>query len=282
MIDSKFDELLKELIKDYKLTDFEDEIFKISKPAIVILANEEDKFEEVGNTRFGHQPDVYPELENWLVEQEKINKQPCFLGQINLGDISKYQNILPDEGILYFFDSSIKYYKGNISNLRKISIEEKELWISPLAMKYNVTQNPDGSLNYIGRDASVPYKVEFKIARTLPYEDTDIVSNSKISENYEIADKYQELVYKLDEILEKENKYIGNLFGHYSWEYVISREIMSKLKCKYEEMVTLLTLVSENNVNFQFSDGGEATCCIKSSDLKNLKFNKAVWETASS
>ena len=41
-------------------------------------------------------------------------------------------------------------------------------------------------------------------------------------------------------------------------------------------------MVSENNVNFILSDGGEEACCIKSSDLKHLKFNKAVWETASS
>ena len=86
LINNEFDKLLKELIKDYKLTEFEDEIFKISKSIIVILANEKDKFEEVGNMRFGYQPDGYPELENWLIEREKIKKQPCFLCKINLGN----------------------------------------------------------------------------------------------------------------------------------------------------------------------------------------------------
>ena len=47
MINNEFDKLLKELIKDYKLNEFEDKIFKISKPTIVILANEEDKFEKL-------------------------------------------------------------------------------------------------------------------------------------------------------------------------------------------------------------------------------------------
>jgi hypothetical protein len=246
----EFDKLLEKRIKYYKLTEYRDEIYRISKKAILIYTKDEDKLNEVGNTRFFGQPDIYPELEKWLIKKEKKSFQPRFFCQINLKDIAEYQNLFPKEGILYFFDSGVKYYKGKISNLRKITSKEKKIWIDRLS-------------TYEFSPESIPFKVEFNLLRTLP-ADFMHIGEPALSENYD----YTKLVSSVNHIFHKKN-YIGNIFGYYDSEDEIIEGTMSELNCIYDDMVTLLSLLSEVGE-------GEHSFCIKLSDLLKFKFNKAV------
>src|SRR5690606_33198558 len=112
-------EKLLELLEQYGLSHRADEILSQCKPSIHLsLQYDMDEADiPIGASKVGGSPDVPPDFV-W----PQWNDIPLtFIAQFRLSDVKPYdvENLLPENGMLYFFFESLSYYKLTFEDKRK-------------------------------------------------------------------------------------------------------------------------------------------------------------------
>jgi uncharacterized protein YwqG len=119
--------LLRELISKHALSETEETIISNAVDCCTLLLGREERYNNVGNSRYGGDPDLPPFID-WPQSDGDFYG---FLMQVNLADIPDIENNpLPSSGLLYFFilddedSTSVKakvlLYQGDMSQLRRV------------------------------------------------------------------------------------------------------------------------------------------------------------------
>jgi len=285
-----------ELIEKHDLIPHQDKILEIAQDNIIIRKTEQDDYSELGNSRFGGYPDL-PEGFQWPKSDvpsaiEDTGKFCQFLGQINLTDISLFQDKLPKNGMLYFFIGSNSYY-GHIDNENR---EDAGIFYYPEQIKdveiYSLTR-PDFVLETEDEDADLdnssslknPYKVTFEQSMSLPYWGDVIFQQTMdlYKDEYSIKDpieisKYESL-YREYMDFQKDNNNIEHLttmFGYIWSDDVNVREnagFYDGRSSNPENWEILLNFQSDSDIGFTFGDYGFFYFLVHKDDLNKLDFS---------
>ncbi len=273
------EKVLNKLITEFNLEEYKDEIYKLSAPTIIFKSSKLDKYENIGNTRFGGFPDL-PEDIDWPISNGENDKEDKgkfynFICQINLQDIAHLNNYLPKSGLLYFFSGEyysepeikIIYYSGDLNKLVKKEVDNDNIVGGLVAV------------DIINNTASkVPmykaYKVKIENILTIPNPYLNKVKKSVIGQNKEIEDRYSDMYDNYHESLEEE--YTASMLGHFYWEY----EVKDNEDFLYA--LILLEVNSDRKIDFCFSDAGILAFSINEKDLKNKNFEKIYAAVSSS
>ncbi|HSI82922.1 MAG: DUF1963 domain-containing protein [Candidatus Methylacidiphilales bacterium] len=98
-MDAQEEQDLLEHLEEYGLGDSADAVLGTAMESVTLAAEEPDDYTQPGITRLGGWPDLAPEME-WPLEDEQYFS---FLAQINLTDLAAYGAPLPPSGLLYFY-----------------------------------------------------------------------------------------------------------------------------------------------------------------------------------
>ncbi|MEK7433975.1 MAG: DUF1963 domain-containing protein, partial [Cyanobacteriota bacterium] len=202
------EKILNKLITEFNLEEYKDEIFKLSSSTIIFKSSKRDKYENIGNTRFGGFPDL-PEDIDWPISNGKNDKDEKgqflnFICQINLQYIAHLNNYLPKFGLLYFFSGEyysnpeikVIYYSGDLNQLVKKEVDNDDIVGGLL------------SVDIINNTASkVPmykaYKVKIENILTIPDPFLNKIEKSIIAQNKEIKDRYYDLYHNYYECIKE-------------------------------------------------------------------------------
>lgn len=206
-----------------------------SKPTYLIKLDGKEDYSKVGNSRLGGVPDLPSNFKYPIVIENGQIKHYVFIAQINLTEIpSNSENILPNNGMLYFFIHNDNESMSKVEHLVLYSKEIKEL------KKFEVPHN----VQFTGTSYTKPFtsqKITFKPERSI-----DLYH---LSENHSA---YLESKADFYQIFDRKSRLEGY---HYGGGSIIEANIIQELEVlPYEETFFLTSgylighkLYSESN-----------------------------------
>lgn len=211
-------------------------------PAIDILKNESSE-PYLGCSRFGGVPDL-PAGTKWPTYNMKPYR---FLGQINFSEITSTETGIPKSGLLSIFvfddyeeDCYLEAYEeGYIHAIFTPDTTNLETIVPPNSI--------------IGKSTVI----EFSEALDLPYDEYQV-------EDWPF-DEYEEDIYsEIRESLHKSSDYLLGYPSHCTLAYNPTPGT---------EWISLLTISSDDDLEWCWHDGDNLMIFIKGEDLKNLDFS---------
>lgn len=259
------------MLSQFELLDYKEEILKSSKPCIRLFPSTcKDEEIPIGASKFGGDPDLPV---GFNIPKYK-NNTFSFLAQINCQDISQYdiESILPEKGFIYFFYECQNFVSG-------IEITDKNYW---KVMYYdgpreNLKRTPISQ--YLSKgNFFTPALVEEKLG--VSFADLD----SHELENMEWED-YGDSYIQFLEYFEKKVKSTHHLLGQPKVVQMnvieevlpLIQEFKNNKNISAEDLVLLLQLdTDETNTNMLWGDEGIIHFFITKEDLKERNFQD-VW-----
>lgn len=284
-------EYIDKMLIENELMDLKEYIYQNIKNSIKITTLEEEDYSEVGSTRIAGYPDV---PDGFIWPKTKDGEFMTFIAQLNMIEISKYdvENILPKQGILYFFigrdepaydiEHKVIYIEHN-ENIKLMEIEETTILEDDYKCEFK------------------PFKASANSSLDIPnyaYMDYDIIDNS---------DSYFDMQ---EQIKGRDNNYIGCISGYPEGQHddveleaalkIILNENynyslrekdklikyfngdMDKTDEEINNIYMLLEINSDSKVGFQWWDCGYIHFFIRKEDLINKDFNRTYLSLYSS
>lgn len=296
---------IEDTIKENKLEDIRDLLYKYAEPCIEICVEEEENYTKVGNSRIGGYPDL-PSNIQWPCEEDEYY---TFIAQINLSELP--QNVveeLPKEGILYFFlgidepsydiEHKVFYYNGDITKLEKtmppkgkeeVCFDEREF------ISCKVSFNPQISIKIDSEASEKIFQDYIEIYEILCCSSDTIWGQADAKRDaYFYRNELGSLMFNHYKSIEELMKEIEEkrTDGNEEYAQILEGEVLPKLihynKNKelhekgIEEWHSLLKLSSLDEVGMCWWDAGDLEFLINKTDLKNLNFTNTYADIASS
>ncbi|ATP42406.1 hypothetical protein CSE16_08590 [Solibacillus sp. R5-41] len=217
---------------------------QVLRPAIDVLKHKDAEL-QLGCSRFGGEPDLQVGSE-WPTYGTNPYR---FLGQINFAEIPSTEANFPTKGILSLFvaddhpdyDCNLEVFEeGYIHGIYIPELTNLETIISP---------NPD-----IGRAIAIKFSSRIDI----PFDEYQL-KDSPFMENQ--SDQYTEI----RDSLHKSTDYLLGYPSHYTLAYDPTPG---------EEWVSLLTIDSDDDLEWCWHDGDKLMIFIELERLKNLDFSR--------
>lgn len=215
---------------------------QVMHPAIDILKNE-NRQPYLGCSRFGGAPDLPVDTE-WPT----YNMEPYrFLGQINFSEITDAETGLPKSGLLSLFvadDSEGECYletweEGYIHAI-----------FTPETTKLETIMPP----NSINSKATV---IEFSKTIDIPYDEYQV-------KDWPFDEEESDIYSEIRESLHKSSDYLLGYPSHCTLAYDPTPGA---------EWISLLTIISDDNLEWCWHDGDKLMIFIQREHLKNLDFS---------
>ncbi|MBU3107967.1 DUF1963 domain-containing protein [Clostridium gasigenes] len=150
---------LENIIEKNNLKDIQALMLKDAEPCFSICIQEEEDYKKIGNSRIGGYPDLPPNIQ-WPVEEDNYY---TFIAQINLSELPGNDiKFLPNKGIMYFFlgfddmasdiDHKVLYYNGDLSMLKKtmppegkeeVNFEERDFISHKVSLSEDISISSD-------------------------------------------------------------------------------------------------------------------------------------------
>lgn len=277
---------LEEAINSSLLSPYRENMVNLIKPSINLCLKFKKEI-EIGKSKFGGSPDLPINLK-WPLSKDGIPYN--FLCQINLSDDLikyKFNHLIKEGGILYFFVDSQSAYSGKVIFLENKNIlERREM---PVVKPKRSLFKQLFSIGYKKPIKFQPYEIRYDIKYTIPAYDSLIV---------EKKNREKGLKLKLENIIANEsffdiftskncaNKTKHQLFGYYQGNQNGFLEVQLKYKTykepdqlsdeELEELIkwrTLLQIDSDDMIGFNWGDSGSIIFLIKESDLLQKDFS---------
>lgn len=246
-------ERLRALITENGLGDFQETILALAKESVSLQTTVSDDYSTIGNTRMGGVPDwpahlAYPSEDGLLYN---------FLCQVNCSDLKGFTQLLPDQGMLYFFigdsetasdvDVRVVYYDGPLSALQKYDLDG-----ASYINEYDVYTD-------------APFRVKWEGTISLPYAGSD-----ELEEHFsddDLADRYSDV--------QRDPSWPDGHGLLISYPYAIGEDPRLHQLDEGEqvdEWVCLLELGDDRNTGFCFWDAGFLQFLIRKEDIKRRDF----------
>ncbi len=271
--DKAFLDIFNPALEKAKLTGYRKELLSMVRKSVEFTTTEEEDYRIKGNTRFGGAPDLpktiqYPTTDGdlWI-----------FLAQINLEEISVFQDYLPGNGILYFFiedmeDANAKvFYNDGNDALATFQYDDEDL----LFYDENMDDEPfTGFKAKVNASWSLPdlYNEKNRL-------DSETIRLLEIENDAGMEERYSK--FRI-EVSERNRDKDDNNEPHGINTYVFCQnesveEEAAKLKGgRTEEWMVLLSLGYDRNTEFCFWDAGTLTFVIRKQDLSIADFSNVV------
>lgn len=226
-----------------------------------------DEYLEIGDSKIGGCPDLPINME-WPKFE---NKYMPFFAQLNFSQIKKYdkENLLPENGILYFFISHSDYvdymcsdncyktyktivYSGDINNL--------ERKIKPKSLKKG--KDEYGIQGFLGTG-----KISFENIFTFPSPTSSIFEHLDF-DNYLTEKEYD--IYSELTNRDERNQILG-------YPFLVQNELWNE-KTEDKDWVLLLQLSEVCELDLHWGDAGVNYIYIKKKDLKNKNFDNILYD----
>ncbi len=238
-------ENFKEIIEQSDIGNHKEYLLQYSRPAIDILKKQEAEL-RLGCSRFGGAPDL-PIGSEWPTYGTKPYR---FIGQINFAEIPPTEAGLPAKGLLSLFAAD------------RLPDDDSDPDLEPFEEGYiHGIYIPDpANLETI----PPPYSetggavvVEFSPTIDIPYDEYQL-------KNSPFTEEESEIYTELRESLHKSPDYLLGYPSHYSLGYNPTPE---------GEWVSLLTIDSDDDLEWCWHDGDKLMIFIEAARLKNLDFS---------
>jgi len=243
-----FENLLKTLAtsKIAKHTEF---IRQTIRPTFDIIKNKDIK-PFLGCSRFGGLPDL-PAGSEWPTYDSIPYR---FLGQINFADISLDNDCFPSNGLLSFFVAD-----GEQDGEGKFWLDEGyiyAIYISDLT-NLKTMPTPKPPENYVIENPTPTFVLEFIPTVNIPFDEYQVNNWPFDREETDIYDKIRDSLHKSD-------NYLLGYPTHFSLAYNPTPG---------PEWISLLTINSDNNLEWCWHDGDYLMVFIEKEKLKKLDFS---------
>lgn len=233
-----------ELIEQSGIRDHKEFLCRVMRPAFDILQNKETE-SRLGCSRFGGAPDL-PVGSEWPTYGMRPYR---FLGQINFAEIPQSDAILPEKGLLSLFvaedDPDHDDYMETSEDgfIHAIYIPE----ITELA----TLMPPD-------LDVDMTKVIEFSPTSAIPYDEYQV-------KDWPFKEDESELYTEIRSSLHKSSDYLLGYPSHRSLAYDPTPGA---------EWISLLTIDSDDNLNWCWHDGDKLMIFIERERLKNFDFSR--------
>nr|WP_278246547.1 YwqG family protein [Clostridium lundense] len=215
---------------------------EVIRPAIDILKNE-DSEPHLGCSRFGGAPDL-PVGSEWPTYNMKPYR---FLGQINFSEITSAETDLPKSGLLSLFvmDDFEEEYdletweEGYIHAIFTPDTTNLETIVSPNSI--------------VGKSTVI----EFSPTIDIPYDEYQV-------KNWPFTEEENDIYSEIRESLHKSSDYLLGYPSHCTLAYDPTPGT---------EWISLLTISSDDDLEWYWHDGDKLMIFIKWEHLKNLDFS---------
>lgn len=278
-----------ELIDEYKLSAYKDQILEQSKPAIHIVReyvpNEDDL--PIGTSKIGGNPDLPADFK-W----QYYNDLPLtFLAQIKLSDVTEQDGdkVLPTTGWLYFFYDIWSIHWGEP--------EQADGFLTYYVEDDNTSLNriphPTAQSEWMQVQALPTFKLTFSELWT-PSLAEDIFASNLFNWDDDASENYIEILTTLEENYPPLHYLLGHPFqiqgdldaeaqlnaNGYPFGGTNHQEAYEKLQSGFKDWRLLFQMdsdyVEEANFDLMFGDAGRLYFMIRKQDLKARNFDK-VW-----
>ncbi len=266
-------------LRQLKNPQLETALFQLDKKAIGFNALGPDNYKEVGNTRFGGNPDLpksieYPRFgKNWREGKEDYVYE--FLAQINCAEVNHLQDYLPRKGMLYFFLSTIHdvydesdavkviYYNGEdqLISGQHFNFEEEdydEVFQSPAYSPVKAAPFAMHSFPYFYSYRSNPQWFTYKNGPEL----------KKALENQKSYNEINGVIEKINE-----DNSVDAAINNYMFTQNEGPEIQAaQVKRGNPNDWVVLLMLSSQISDFQWGDAGDLAIMIHKNDLLKQDF----------
>ncbi|WP_413366520.1 YwqG family protein [Lysinibacillus sp. 3P01SB] len=233
-------------IEKSEISNHKDYLLQVLRPAIDILKHPEAEL-KLGCSRFGGAPDL-PAGSEWPAYEMKPYR---FLGQINFAEIPPTEADLPAKGLLSLFAADI--LPGDDSDPDLEPFEDGYIHGIYIPETTNLeTKLPPYS------DTSKAVVIEFSPTIDIPYDEYQL-KDSPFSEDQ--SDIYTEI----RDSLHKSSDYLLGYPSHYTLGYNPTPG---------EEWISLVTIDSDDDLEWCWHDGDKLMIFIELERLKNLDFSR--------
>lgn len=280
-------ERMRELIEQHGLSRVADEIMTDTRTCIRLkLDYAADETIPVGTSKMGGSPDV-PQGFEWPV----WNDLPLtFIAQIRLSEAKPFdeENLLPEDGILYFFFDDEAYGKMRYVDMLGTTGPYKVIYLRdertplvrmphPLVINdgsYEVHEYEAGIVSF-ERDLSFIFKYSLIHPNVVRGEQTfltenerDKYSNCWIAANNEMPRRLHQLLgYEFD----VQNAFQATINAYSAWQIGEPEDWILLLQVDTDDVDA-----GQNRPGFLWGDGGLIHCCINKYDLRAGNFDR-VW-----
>jgi uncharacterized protein YwqG len=269
-----------EIIKKNILTNYQTDLLALAKKSVYFKQLGTEKYEKIGNTRFGGMPDLpksikYPKFK---YSYDKTTYKYEFIAQINCAEMADYQSFLPRKGILYFFLSSLHFFgmEDKFKLAQVLYYDGDEELVSGKTLKF---KNEDyyemvGDGCYEGLQVTVAEA--FSLPSFYSYQtNTYIFKNraEKLLEAFEKDRKFEQGFYdKFENPVSELNKADFEINGYVFTQHE-SPELQAALSKKGEPQDWINLLRVSSMGSFQWGDAGDLIFVIHKSDLLKKDFS---------
>jgi uncharacterized protein YwqG len=265
---------LSDIITKNKLTEHQNALLALTKKAIGFSHTIEEDYNQVGNHRFGGNPDLpsyipYPTfIDNY--EGERTLKYE-FIGQINCELIADLQDYLPKKGMLFFFFETIHHlYGGQKTPCKVLYVENNEHLESGKRFDFQATDY------YEMFELYSAFKVDATPQLSVPtfysIQTNSYLLNAKTASLQGLDNFHDVLSEKFEEPIREKFKYdyAINAYGFTQHE---SPELQASLQLKGnpEDWIILLKVTSSGDM--QWGDAGDLFFVMHKSDLAKSDFS---------
>lgn len=282
---------LRALIKTHGLSDVEDILVELAKPAIHMHPSPVDEVEalRLGESRLGGHPDlpagfVWPEFKGVPL---------TFIGQFRLSDFSSYdiEGILPKSGLLYFFYELDDMPWGPSEGREGSKVYFLPDENTPLIR----TEHPTAQAQYNMIQALKAHRVAFSEGLNLPSELTDEMRQAlgHQQRTYPLPPE-EESYYELVDALNRKRGhfflgYPAQVQGSVEWECVQysqniefpyddpnRQEIIDQITAQTVDWQFLFQIDTDHSLDVMWGDMGALYVCIPKASLAQQRFED-IW-----
>ena len=253
------------MIGNSKIAKYNDFLLKHLRPAVEIILNNNLKI-DLGGSRFGGTPDLPIGTKFPTYEVNKKVYPYIFIGQINFSDISPVENaISPVENDVLLAENNIP--ENGLLSLFVADYIDDGLWWGEKGFVHGIYTSDLSNLENISSPSDYPFDdthsvaIEFRHTFDFPFDEYQVEDFPADLVRYG-TDEYNEYHKILDSLHGK--NYLLGYPSHCSLAYDPTPE---------GEWISLITLNSEDDLQWCWHDGDYLMVFIKKEDLKKSNFS---------
>lgn len=233
-----------EIIEQSNIANHKEYLSQVVRPAIDILKNKNAE-PRLGCSRFGGAPDL-PIGSEWPTYEKKLYR---FIGQINFTEIASPERGLPSKGLLSLFVADDNYDDDEYLEV----FEDGYIHGIYIPETTNLeTIMPPHS------DIGKTTVIEFFPTIDIPYDEYQL-------KDWPFDEVQSDIYTEIRDSLHKSSDYLLGYPSHYSLAYDPTPEA---------EWISLLTVDSDDSLEWCWHDGDKLMIFIETERLKNLDFSR--------